>query len=183
MHGTAKKTGGGLHKKDLMYNAQGKIVSKRASKSAKKSNNLVNAGYVTQKGVFGAVNTQKGGNNLINVADEFGKKIEKKIKESRIELNKLIQKNESLKVNYEDLDNLHKLIENIKKKKITFTDEATNTIMDIMMTVNNFRDLSLEFFIGDYLEEFINVFSEDSNQIENKLNGFKAKLNANKYLL
>ena len=61
MHGTAKKTGGGLHKKDLMYNAQGKIVSKRASKSAKKSNNLVNAGYVTQKGVFGAVNTQKGG--------------------------------------------------------------------------------------------------------------------------
>ena len=61
MHGTAKKTGGGLLKKDLMYNAQGKIVSKRASKSAKKSNNLVNAGYVTQKGVFGAVNTQKGG--------------------------------------------------------------------------------------------------------------------------
>ena len=66
MHGTAKKTGGGLLKKDLKYNAQGKIVSKRASKSAKKSNNLVNAGYVTQKGVFGAINTQKGGNNYPN---------------------------------------------------------------------------------------------------------------------
>ena len=56
MHGTAKKTSGGLQKKDLKYNAQGKIVSKRASKSAKKSNNLVNAGYVTQKGVFGGMN-------------------------------------------------------------------------------------------------------------------------------
>ena len=53
MHGTAKKTSGGLAKNQLKYNKQGKIVSKKASKSAKKSNNLVKAGWVTQKGVFG----------------------------------------------------------------------------------------------------------------------------------
>jgi len=53
MHGTAKKTSGGLTKSQLKYNKQGKIVSKKASQSAKKSNNLVKAGWVTQKGVFG----------------------------------------------------------------------------------------------------------------------------------
>ncbi len=53
MHGTAKKTSGGLDKSQLKYNKQGKIVSKKASKSAQKSNNLVKAGWVTQKGVFG----------------------------------------------------------------------------------------------------------------------------------
>ena len=31
MHGTAKKTSGGLEKKDLKYNNQGRIVSKRKS--------------------------------------------------------------------------------------------------------------------------------------------------------
>ena len=36
MHGTAKITGGGLTKKDLKYNKQGKIVSKKMSAIAKK---------------------------------------------------------------------------------------------------------------------------------------------------
>ena len=49
MHGNAKMTGGGLKKKDLKYNKHGKIVSKKASRAAKKSNNLVKAGYITKK--------------------------------------------------------------------------------------------------------------------------------------
>ena len=53
MHGTAKKTTGGLTKSQLKYNKQGKIVSKKASALAKKNNRLVKAGYVTRKGVFG----------------------------------------------------------------------------------------------------------------------------------
>ena len=53
MHGTARKTGGGLRKKDLKYNKRGKIVSKKASKTAKNNNNLIKAGYITKKGVFG----------------------------------------------------------------------------------------------------------------------------------
>tara|TARA_B110000971_G_scaffold221987_1_gene272262 strand:- start:3617 stop:4633 length:1017 start_codon:yes stop_codon:yes gene_type:complete len=53
MHGTAKKTSGGLTKKQLKYNKQGKIVSKKASALAKKNNRLVKAGYITRKGIFG----------------------------------------------------------------------------------------------------------------------------------
>ena len=35
-HGTAKKTSGGLTKKDLMMNKRGRIVSRRKAKTAKK---------------------------------------------------------------------------------------------------------------------------------------------------
>ena len=55
MHGTAKQTGGGLRKKDLKYNKQGKIVSKKMSTRAKKEKRLQKAGWVTRKGKFGAV--------------------------------------------------------------------------------------------------------------------------------
>ncbi len=61
MHGTAKMTSGGLLKKHLKYNKQGKIVSKKASRAAKKSKNLIKAGYITKKGKFGAVKVKKGG--------------------------------------------------------------------------------------------------------------------------
>lgn len=39
MHGTAKKTSGGLEKSDLAYNKSGSIVSKKKSLEAKKSEN------------------------------------------------------------------------------------------------------------------------------------------------
>ena len=61
MHGTAKMTGGGLRKKDLKYNKQGKIVSKKMSAMAKKEKRLQKAGYTTRKGQFGAVRNMKGG--------------------------------------------------------------------------------------------------------------------------
>ena len=54
MHGNAKMTGGGLKKKDLKYNKQGKIVSKKMSSMAKKEKRLQKAGYTTKKGQFGA---------------------------------------------------------------------------------------------------------------------------------
>ena len=53
MHGNAKMTGGGLRKKDLKYNKQGKIVSKKMSQRAKKEKRLQKAGYITKKGQFG----------------------------------------------------------------------------------------------------------------------------------
>ena len=40
MHGTAMKTPGGLTKKNLRKNKHGRIVSVKASKSAKKNKNL-----------------------------------------------------------------------------------------------------------------------------------------------
>jgi len=54
MNGSALKTSGDLRKKDLKYNKQGRIVSKKRSARARKENRLVKSGYVTQKGVFGS---------------------------------------------------------------------------------------------------------------------------------
>ncbi len=53
-HGTAKKTSGGLTKKDL-FKRKGRIKSKRASKKAKRNNNLKKAGWTFKKGEFGAI--------------------------------------------------------------------------------------------------------------------------------
>jgi len=76
MHGTAIQTGGGLKKKDLKYNKQGKIVSKKMSAIAKKEKRLQKAGYTTKKGVFGAVkinNIKMYGGNGGNLRNEFKK--------------------------------------------------------------------------------------------------------------
>ena len=67
MHGNAKFTSGGLTKKHLTYNNAGKIVSIKASKTAKNLNKLVKAGYQTNKGQFGAVRTMRGGD--VNIGD------------------------------------------------------------------------------------------------------------------
>ena len=53
-HGTAKKTSGGLTKKDLMMK-NGRIKSRRASQKAKRNNNLKKAGWTFKRGSFGAV--------------------------------------------------------------------------------------------------------------------------------
>lgn len=52
-HGTAKKTTGGLLKKDLVKNKHGEIVSKKKHMTAKKEKRLEKAGYFTEKGKFG----------------------------------------------------------------------------------------------------------------------------------
>ena len=68
MHGTALQTSGGLTKKYLKYNKQGRIVSKKKSIMAKKEKRLEKAGYKTQKGVFGSF--KKGGmNGVYNLVD------------------------------------------------------------------------------------------------------------------
>ena len=54
-HGTAKRTPGGLTKKDLMKNRQGRIVSMAKHNSAKKEMRLLKYGYGTKKGHFGFV--------------------------------------------------------------------------------------------------------------------------------
>jgi hypothetical protein len=53
MHGTAKKTSGGLRMGDLKYNKHGRIVSRRKSEAGKRSlKHLLNAGYKAVKGKF-----------------------------------------------------------------------------------------------------------------------------------
>lgn len=57
-NGNAKKTSGGLTKKDLIKK-KGRIRSKKASNSAKKNQNLKNAGWTFKKGEFGAVKIEE----------------------------------------------------------------------------------------------------------------------------
>ena len=58
MNENADETSGGLRKKDLMYNKNGRIVSRKASQRAKRENRLVKAGFVTQKGKFGTIKVE-----------------------------------------------------------------------------------------------------------------------------
>jgi len=55
MHSNAYKTTGNLKKKDLVMNKNGRIVSRKARKTAKENNRLVKAGYLTEKGKFGFI--------------------------------------------------------------------------------------------------------------------------------
>ena len=54
-HGTAFKTAGGLEKKDIMMNKNGRIVSVKKHKTAKKEKRLEQHGYFTKKGKFGFI--------------------------------------------------------------------------------------------------------------------------------
>ena len=55
---TAKKTKGGLTRKHL-FKKNGRIKSKRASRKAKKNQNLKNAGWTYKKGEFGSKRIEK----------------------------------------------------------------------------------------------------------------------------
>ncbi len=54
-HGTAYRTPGNLCKCELLMNKNGRIVSMRKHKTAKKENRLVKAGFLTKKGQFGHI--------------------------------------------------------------------------------------------------------------------------------
>jgi hypothetical protein len=54
-HGNAKKTTGGLTKKDLIKNKNGQIVSRKKHLTAKKEKRLEKYGYFAKKGKFGYV--------------------------------------------------------------------------------------------------------------------------------
>ena len=54
-HGNAKKTSGGLTKKDLIKNKNGAIVSRKKHLTAKKEKRLEKYGYFAKKGSFGYV--------------------------------------------------------------------------------------------------------------------------------
>merc|ERR1712070_1079439 len=84
MHGNASKTSGNLTKKDLEYNKIGKIVSKKASNSAKKNKNLGN--FLVQKNSKGFSRLPKKGSKeykeILNSKKSM-KKSRKSMKKSR----------------------------------------------------------------------------------------------------
>ena len=71
MHGNALRTGGGLTKKDLKYNKQGKIVSKTMSMRAKKEKRLEKAGWTVRKGQFGAFKMSGGGKFILGPYSKY----------------------------------------------------------------------------------------------------------------
>lgn len=85
-HGTAKKTSGGLLKKNLKKNKRGRIVSKKMSNRAKKDKRLVKAGYKTKKGKFTLFPKKKkgGSQGLIKL-------IVKNVLEGKLEINDINQ--------------------------------------------------------------------------------------------
>jgi len=54
-NGTAKRTTGGLEKKDLFYNKYGRIVSMKKHLTAKKEKRLQKYGWTAKKGKFGGI--------------------------------------------------------------------------------------------------------------------------------
>ena len=56
---TAKQTSGGLTRSELFQDKYGNIKSKRASKKAKRNQNLKKAGWTFKKGSFGAVRVEE----------------------------------------------------------------------------------------------------------------------------
>ena len=60
-NGTAKRTTGGLEKKDLFYNKYGRIVSMKKHLTAKKEKRLQKYGWTAKKGKFGAVKMKSKG--------------------------------------------------------------------------------------------------------------------------
>lgn len=56
-NGTAKRTSGGLEKKDLLKNKHNRIVSRRKHNTAKKEKRLLKHGFGYKKGSFGYVST------------------------------------------------------------------------------------------------------------------------------
>ena len=57
-HKNARKTRGGL-KRDDLFMKNGRIKSKRASRRAKRTNQLKKSGWTYKKGQFGAVKVEK----------------------------------------------------------------------------------------------------------------------------
>jgi hypothetical protein len=57
-NGTAEKTTGGLFKKDLFKNKNGRIVSKKKHFTAKKEKRLEKFGFFTEKGKFGHISKE-----------------------------------------------------------------------------------------------------------------------------
>ena len=96
-HGTAKKTSGGLLKKDLKKNKRGRIVSKKMSNRAKKEKRLEKAGYKTKKGVFKKFTSKKkGGDRILDRLKERKRKEVEKKRETEKKLENILSKKGNL---------------------------------------------------------------------------------------
>ena len=172
MHGNAKMTGGGLRKKDLKYNKQGKIVSKKMSQRAKKEKRLQKAGYTTVKGQFGAVNMDGGMFRKIfksfRTNDGTRKRSRSRSRSGQHEeciqlaYNVYNEQNENLKIN---TYNNEKVLDYIINKDFL----KDNTSINIYILLKHIQEKKSQFYKDNKLE--FNKFIQDFNctQIKNSI--------------
>ena len=155
MHGTAKMTSGGLMKKHLKYNKQGKIVSKKASNAAKKSKNLIKAGYITKKGKFGAVKIVKGGTRTKNIINSIKK--EKDIsKKTDYIITKLIEINKKHSL-YPKKRKISKFLYTLYKSNIL----SLSIMEDVIYKLNNINDFNIHLLNNNMLQELMDQLQWD----------------------
>ena len=137
-HGTAKKTSGGLLKKNLKKNKRGRIVSKKMSNRAKKDKRLVKAGYKTKKGKFTLFPKKKkgGSQGLIKL-------IVKNVLEGKLEINDINQ-------------------ELLKSFKTTIGAEAARKYFHTEINKYSDEDNEDKRELGSQLKEFIDNFYDIS---------------------
>ena len=137
MHGNAKQTSGGLKKNDLIYNKQGKIVSKKMSTIAKNENRLQKAGYTTKKGIFKLFRKEsgtEGGSRKKKMVKEWGIGTGYRMKdilEGRVEKGKKT----TLKVDGDSLG-----LPNVEKKNLTKLKKYAKRMGYKKMVVVNFSE-------------------------------------------
>ena len=156
MHGTSKMTSGGLTIKNLKYNKYGKIVSIKASNAAKKSKNLIKAGYITKKGVFGYI--KKGGFgpgvNPSALNPYYGHKKVKNENENRINSLRKILGKSNIKNFYNNLNGIEKNKINLQSKKSIFrktgiSKKNKNYFKNTYFIFNEIKNKNLENIIYD----------------------------------
>lgn len=147
MHGTAKKTSGGLTSKDLKYNSSGHIVSRKVSALAKQQQKLKKAGYTTVKGQFGAVKIgskhMKGGDKeylLTILKDKTGNPVQITLTSTKF-MNSSISGNERTtfiyKDNTEDINvRMINIKDFLKKKGFEYNIFPTYTVEKIKLIKN-----------------------------------------------
>ena len=136
MNEIAKQTAGGLTKRQLKYNKKGKIVSRKASRSAKKNNNLAKAGYIIKKGGSGQNNREILFNYNINNMTEKEKinKIQE-LKKYNLQMKKEHPKKHNSSVFLTRIRNL--------KKKINIPTKSTSHMAKLMpINLQLYTDLS-----------------------------------------
>ena len=203
MHETAKMTSGGLTKKHLKYNKHHKIVSRKASNAAKKSKNLIKAGYLTKKGHFGVF--KKGGafssveENIqdvkykVNILPYFseswytkvlGIKFKKLTSQPIIAylLNALKSKSHDPLNNelIEEIISINKLFFDIINKQLNINKDISieisfNKIKDSLVKYKTEKYVNIKFRGG--LEQFEKYLNKTENVIEHNVNIRESKRN------
>ena len=159
MHGKALQTTGGLTKKDLKYNKNGEIVSKKVSDIAKKEKRLIKAGYITKKGHFGSIKV--GGNPKEPRAPvKKGKLTNNNIKENlNFAIRKILDNNNNKQCFIDFKNNFHSFTSNTRNTRnvnpnnAIYFDTQNNKVYKIGLWDSPYRCIKNEYIAYSLLNK------------------------------